>query len=40
MIVVQLCDAATGVLIRDRMKTFGFAGTALLNLAAAVRLLS
>jgi hypothetical protein len=36
MIIVQTCDAATGVLIWDRMKTFGPAGTALLNLAAVV----
>jgi len=40
MIIVQICDAAIGVVIKDRMKTFGPAGTALLNLAAVVWLLS
>jgi hypothetical protein len=40
MIIVQICDAAIGVVIRARMKTFGPAGTALLNLAAVVWLLS
>jgi hypothetical protein len=40
MIVVQVCDAAIGVIIEDRMKTFGPAGTALLNLAAVIWLLS
>ncbi len=40
MIIVQIGDAAIGVVIRDRMKTFGPAGTALLNLAAVVWLLS
>jgi hypothetical protein len=40
MIIVQICDAAIGVVIGDRMKTFGPAGTALLNLAAVVWLLS
>jgi hypothetical protein len=34
MIVVQACDAAIGVVIKDRMKTFGPAGTAIANLAA------
>ena len=40
MIIVQVCDAAIGVIIKDRMKTFGPAGTALLNLAAVIWLLS
>jgi len=40
MIVVQACDAAIGVTIKDRLKTFGPAATALLNLAALVWLLS
>ena len=40
MIIVQICDAAIGVVIKDRMKTFGPAGTALLNLAAVIWLLS
>ncbi|HEY4781174.1 MAG TPA: hypothetical protein VIH54_05095 [Chthoniobacterales bacterium] len=40
MIIVQVCDTAVGVLIKDRMKTFGPAGTALLNLAAVIWLLS
>jgi hypothetical protein len=40
MIVVQVCDAAIGVIIEDRMKTFGPAGTALLNLPAVIWLLS
>ena len=40
MIIVQICDAAIGVVIKDRMKTFGPAGTALLNLAAVTWLLS
>jgi len=40
MIIVQGCDAAIGVVIKDRMKTFGPAGTALLNLAAMIWLLS
>jgi hypothetical protein len=39
MIIVQFCDAAIGVVIEDRMKTFGPAGTALLNLAAVIWLL-
>jgi hypothetical protein len=40
MIIVQVCDAAIGVITKDRMKTFGPAGTALLNLAAVIWLLS
>jgi hypothetical protein len=40
MIIVQICDAAIGGVIKDRMKTFGPAGTALLNLAAVIWLLS
>jgi hypothetical protein len=40
MIIVQVCDAAIGVVIKDRMKTFGPAGTALLNLAALIWLLN
>jgi hypothetical protein len=40
MIIVQVCDAGIGVVIKDRMKTFGPAGTALLNLAALIWLLS
>jgi len=40
MIIVQVCDAAVGVVIKDWMKTFGPAGTALLNLAAVIWLLS
>jgi hypothetical protein len=40
MIIVQICDAAIGAVIKDRMKTFGPAGTALLNLAAVIWLLS
>ena len=40
MIIVQVCDTAVGVVIKDRMKTFGPAGTALLNLAAVIWLLS
>ena len=34
MVIVQALDAAIGVVIRDRMKTFGPAGTAAANLAA------
>jgi hypothetical protein len=34
MIIVQACDAAIGLTIKDRMKTFGPAGTAVANLAA------
>lgn len=40
MIIVQACDAAIGVVIRDRMKTFGPAGTAALNLAALIWLMA
>ena len=40
MIIVQGCDAAIGVVIKDRMKTFGPAVIALLNLAAVIWLLS
>jgi hypothetical protein len=40
MIIVQVGDAAIGAVINDRMKTFGPAGTALLNLAAVIWLLS
>jgi hypothetical protein len=38
MIVVQTCDAVIGTTIKDRMKTFGPAGTALLNLGAVIGL--
>jgi hypothetical protein len=40
MIMVQVCDAAIGVIIKDQIKTFGPAGTALLNLAAVIWLQS
>src|SRR3979490_2524035 len=40
MIIVQVGDAAIGVVIKDRMKTFGPAGTALLNLGAVIWLVS
>ena len=36
MIIVQACDAMIGTTIKDRMKTFGPAGTALLNLVALI----
>jgi hypothetical protein len=36
MIIVQACDAVIGVGVKDQMKTFGPAGTALANLAALV----
>jgi hypothetical protein len=39
MIVVQACDAVIGTTIKDRMKTFGPAGTALLNLIAVIWLM-
>ena len=39
MIIVQACDAVIGTTIKDRMKTFGPAGTALLNLAAVIWLI-
>jgi hypothetical protein len=40
MTIVQACDAAIGVTIKDRMKTLGPAGTALLNLLATIWLLN
>jgi hypothetical protein len=39
MIIVQAGDATIGALIRDRVKTFGPAGTAVVNLAAMIWLL-
>ena len=39
MIIVQACDAVIGTTIKDRMKTLGPAGTALLNLAAVIWLI-
>ena len=39
MIIVQICDAGIGAVAKDRMKTLGPAGTAVLNLAAVVWLL-
>jgi hypothetical protein len=36
MVIVQACDAIIGTTIKDRMKTFGPAGTALLNLVAVI----
>jgi hypothetical protein len=39
MIIVQACDAVIGATIKDRMKTFGPAGTALLNLVAVIWLI-
>jgi hypothetical protein len=39
MIIVQACDAVIGTMIKDRMKTFGPAGTALLNLVAVIWLI-
>jgi hypothetical protein len=39
MIVVQAGDAVVGMTIKDRMKTFGPAGTALLNLVAVIWLI-
>lgn len=39
MIIVQACDAIIGAMIKDRMKTYGPAGTALLNLAALIWLI-
>lgn len=36
MIIVQACDALVGMTIKDCMKTFGPAGTALLNLVAVI----
>jgi hypothetical protein len=40
MIIVQSCDAAIGVVIKDRLKTIGPAATAVANLVALVSLLS
>ena len=40
MIIVQACDTVIGLTIKDRMKTFGPAGIALLNLAALIWLVS
>jgi len=40
MIIVQACDAAIGFTIKNRLKTFGPAATALLNLFALVWFLS
>ncbi len=40
MIIVQACDAAIGVTIKNRLKVFGPAATAILNLAALVWLFS
>ena len=39
MIIVQACDAVIGTTIKNRMKTFGPAGTALLNLVAVIWLI-
>ena len=39
MIIVQACDAVIGVVIKDRIKTFGPAGTAVANFAALIWLL-
>jgi len=39
MTIVQACDAAIGVKIKDRMKTLDSAGIALVNLAATIWLL-
>jgi hypothetical protein len=39
MIIVQAGDAIIGGLIRDRVKTLGPAGTAVVNLAAMIWLL-
>ena len=36
MIIVQACDAVIGWTIKDHMKTFGPAGTAVANLAALI----
>lgn len=36
MIIVQASDAVIGILIKDRMKTFGPAGTAIANVAALI----
>jgi hypothetical protein len=39
MIIVQACDAVIGTTINDRIKIFGPAGTALLNLVAVIWLI-
>jgi hypothetical protein len=39
MIIVQARDAVIGTTIKDRMKTFGPAGTALLNLVTVIWLI-
>jgi hypothetical protein len=39
MIIVQACDAGIGWTIEDPMKTYGPAGTALLNLVAVIWLI-
>jgi len=39
MIIVQACDAVIGGMIKDPMKTYGPAGTALLNLVAVIWLI-
>jgi hypothetical protein len=36
MTIVQASDAVIGTTLKDRMKTFGPAGTALLNLVAVI----
>jgi hypothetical protein len=36
MIIVQSCDAAIGVTIKDRLKTIGPAATAIINLVALI----
>jgi hypothetical protein len=40
MIIVQSCDAAIGVVIKDRLKTIGPAATAVANLVALAALLA
>ncbi|WP_235833396.1 hypothetical protein [Orlajensenia flava] len=39
MVIVQAIDAVIGVTIKDRLKTFGPAATALFNLAALIWML-
>ena len=39
MIIVQALDAVIGVVIKDAMKTFGPAGTAIANVAALILLM-
>lgn len=39
MVVVQAADAVIGAVLRDRLKTFGPAGVAAVNLAALIWLL-